>query len=99
MSSSPMKEAAMADMAFNQALLMQMMGGAPGMPGMPPMPFLPPGDGQDHVEMDQSDPNPHHLYNCAVCREFSCDHLQILSDHLAVDRTKLRESEVSLLIG
>ena len=49
--------------------------------------------------MDQSDPNPCHLFNCAVCREFSCDHLQILSDHLAVDRTKLRESEVSLLIG
>ena len=96
---SPMKEAQMADMAFNQALLMQMMGGAPGMPGMPPMPFLPAPDGHDQAEMDQTDPNPRFLYNCAVCREFSCDHLQALSDHLAVDRTKLRESEVSLLIG
>jgi AT-binding transcription factor 1 len=96
----------MADMAFNQALLMQMMGagnGPPGMPGhpMPPLPFLPsPADGgQDPADMDQADPNPRYLYNCAVCREFSCDHLQSLSDHLAVDRTKLRETEVSILIG
>ena len=109
LTSSPLKEAAMADMAFNQALLMQMMGaggGGPGVPGMqghpmPPMPFLPsPVDGgQDPTDMDQADPNPRYLYNCAVCREFSCDHLQSLSDHLAVDRTKLRETEVSILIG
>jgi len=106
LTSSPLKEAAMADMAFNQALLMQMMGagnGPPGMPGhpMPPLPFLPsPADGgQDPADMDQADPNPRYLYNCAVCREFSCDHLQSLSDHLAVDRTKLRETEVSILIG
>merc|ERR1719210_1635842 len=62
----------------------------PGFPGMP--------DQQDH-EAEQSDPNPTFLYNCAVCREFSCDHLQALSDHLAVDRTKLRENEVSIHIG
>jgi AT-binding transcription factor 1 len=109
LTSSPLKEAAMADMAFNQALLMQMMGagggpgGPPGLPGhpMPPLPFLPsPADGgQDPADMDQADPNPRYLYNCAVCREFSCDHLQSLSDHLAVDRTKLRETEVSILIG
>merc|ERR1711978_349141 len=55
----------------------------PGFPGMP--------DQQDH-ETEQSDPNPTFLYNCAVCREFSCDHLQALSDHLAVDRTKLCSS-------
>ena len=100
MTNSPMKEAAMADMAFNQALLMQMMGGGQGMPpGMPGLPFLPGQDGQDNPEMDQSDPNPKHLFNCAVCRDFSCDHLQSLSDHLAVDRTKLREQEVSVLIA
>ena len=107
---SPMKEAAMADMAFNQALLMQMMGGAgapPGFPGLPPgLPGLPgflpgqePGGQPDPTESEQPDPNPKFLYNCAVCREFSCDHLQALSDHLAIDRTKLRENEVSIQIG
>ena len=99
-SGSPMKEAAMADMAFNQALLMQMMGG--GMPGAPPPnPFLHPPDNPDANpgEADQVDPNPKFLYNCCVCKEFSCDALQNLSDHLAVDRTKLRETEVSIFIG
>ena len=108
MPGSPMKEAAMADMAFNQAILMQMMGGGmpPGMmPGMPPMPGLPflPGAGGDNqgdpMESEQPDPNPKFLYNCAVCREFSTDHLQALSDHLSIDRTKLRENEVSIQIG
>jgi AT-binding transcription factor 1 len=103
MPGSPMKEAAMADMAFNQALLMQMMGGQPGMPSMPPgfpgMPFPGMPDQQEQVEPEQADPNPTFLYNCAVCKEFSCDHLQALSDHLAIDRTKLRETEVSLHIG
>jgi AT-binding transcription factor 1 len=54
---------------------------------------------QQEQDAEQSDPNPNLLYNCAVCREFSCDHLQALSDHLAVDRTKLRETEVSIHIG
>ena len=91
---SPMKEAAMADMAFNQALLMQMMGaGGQGLPGLPGIPFLPPGGGPpgppgsmgeggpDQMDMDQADPNPRLLYNCAVCREFSCDHLQVINNN------------------
>ncbi len=94
---SPMKEAAMADMAFNQALLMQMMGaGGQGLPGLPGIPFLPPGGGPpgppgsmgeggpDQMDMDQADPNPRLLYNCAVCREFSCDHLQVKNTNYEV---------------
>ena len=100
---SPMKEAAMADMAFNQAILMQMMGGAPpGFPGMPPLPglpFLPTENQGDPMESEQPDPNPKFLYTCAVCRVFSTDSLQALSDHLSIDRTKLRENEVSIQIG
>ena len=102
---SPMKEAAMADMAFNQAILMQMMGGGgppPGFPGMPPMPglpFLPTENQGDPMESEQPDPNPQFLYSCAVCRVFSTDSLQALSDHLSIDRTKLRENEVSIQIG
>merc|ERR1719471_2486981 len=64
------------------------------------MPFGFPNENQgDPAEAEQADPNPKFLYNCAVCREFSCDHLQSLSDHLAIDRTKLRENEVSIQIG
>ena len=103
MPDSPMKEAAMADMAFNQALLMQMMGGAPpGFPGMPPMPgmpFLPTEPQGDPMESEKPDPNPQFLYTCAVCNVFSTDSLQALSDHLSIDRTKLRENEVSIQIG
>ena len=103
MPDSPMKEAAMADMAFNQALLMQMMGGAPpGFPGMPPMPgmpFMPTENQGDPMESEKPDPNPQFLYTCAVCNVFSTDSLQALSDHLSIDRTKLRENEVSIQIG
>ena len=101
LASSPMKEAAMADMAFNQALLMQMMGGGQGLPGLPPFLPSPATTGEDNggPDADATDPNPRYLYNCAVCRDFSCDALAALSDHLAVDRTKLREQEVSVLIA
>ena len=99
---SPMKEAAMADMAIGQALMMQqlMSGGGPGggLPGHPPNPFFPPQDNQEsNIDADQADPNPKFLYNCCICREFSCDSLQAMSEHLAVDRTKQRETEVSML--
>ena len=103
---SPMKEAAMADMAFNQAILMQMMGGGavpPGFPGMPPMPGMPFMPGQDHqgepMDSEKPDPNPKFLYTCAVCNNFHTDSLQALSEHLSIDRTKLRENEVSIQIG
>ena len=103
MPDSPMKEAAMADMAFNQAILMQMMGGAPpGFPGMPPMPgmpFLPNDNHPDPADSEKPDPNPQFLFTCAVCNVFSTDSLQALSDHLSIDRTKLRENEVSIQIG
>ena len=85
---------------------MQMMGGAPppgfpgmGPPGMPGLPFLPTENQGDPMESEQPDPNPQFLYNCAVCRVFSTDSLQALSDHLSIDRTKLRENEVSIQIG
>ena len=101
-------EAAMADIAYFQALMMQMMTGGQ-FPGGPLPPGLnPPGgpDGDSGLNPDSlepppepADPNPQFLFNCCVCRHFGSDGLEHLSQHLSQDRTKFREHEVSIVIA
>merc|ERR1711983_416003 len=75
-------EAAMADMAFLQALMMQMMTGGQ-FPG--PMPGLPSDGGAiNPLDMgvnpesmepppEPANPNPNFLFNCCVCQNFGTD--------------------------
>ncbi|XP_040568210.1 zinc finger homeobox protein 3 [Lepeophtheirus salmonis] len=97
-------EAAMADLAYFQAVMMQMMTGGQ----FPPGPVPPEFSGSPNSPMNEeamepppepADPNPKYLYTCCVCREFGADNLELLSQHLTLDRTKTREHEVSLVIG
>jgi AT-binding transcription factor 1 len=45
------------------------------------------------------DPNPRSLFNCCVCQEFGCDALEVMSQHLTLDRSNMREHEVAIIIG
>ena len=108
-------EAAMADMAYLQALMMQMMTGGQFPPGPLPTEFNlsppanPPGppsldNGLNPEAMEPppepADPNPRFLFNCCVCKVFSCDSLETLSQHLTLDRSRSRsEEEVSVVIA
>ena len=119
-------EAAMADMAYLQALMMQMMTGGQFPPGPLPSEFNlsppngPPGGGNPALaaaaaaaNMDNglnpeamepppepADPNPPMLFNCCVCKEFYCDALEALSQHLTLDRSRSRnEEEVSVVMA
>lgn len=97
-------EAALADMAYNQALLIQMMTGGqlPGHAG--------PAEMAVHSDMglnpetmepppEPADPDPQKTYHCCVCNLFSSDSLEDLGRHLAQDRTRLREQEILALIA
>jgi AT-binding transcription factor 1 len=120
-------EAALADLAFNQAVLAQLMAGGQ-LPGqhLPPLPS-PLGQDFNFAAMaaamassgspghpsglpdlaelageppsDAKDPNPRHIFTCCVCRCYSCDNIDDLSQHLAQDRSRTRENEVSIVIG
>ena len=123
-------EAAMADMAYLQALMMQMMTGGQFPPGPHPGEFnlSPPGaagnannsaggggngsgvGGGSNVDNglnpeamepppEPAEPNPRSLFNCCVCKEFSCDAMESMSQHLTMDRTRMREDEVSVVIA
>ena len=127
-------EAAMADLAFNQAVLAQLMGGGAGLPkpptglpspaaptlpggefnfaaalaaaaggaGLPGLPPLIPINGQDDSHEpppEPTDQNPKCIYTCCVCRVYSCDNLDDLSNHLSEDRSHTRENEVSMVIA
>lgn len=116
-------EAAMADLAYLQALMMQMISGAPFPPGNLPPDFcgalpssqgfagvLPIGLPNQPVDLginpESLDPppepahqNPSHLFNCCICRDFTCDSVESMSHHLTVDRTRARENEVSVIIN
>ena len=103
-------EAAMADMAYLQALMMQMMTGGQFPPGPLPNEFNIPGNNNqnDHGLNPESmepppepaEPNPQYLFNCCVCKVFSCDNLESLSQHLTLDRSRSRsEDEVSVVIA
>ena len=45
------------------------------------------------------EPNPQHLFTCCVCRNFGCDTLDDLTQHLSLDRSRTRENEVSIVMG
>ena len=112
-------EAAMADLAYIQAVMMQMMTGGqfppgphpPEFPGIPPLgsgnlpsPGLLGADSGISPETLEPPPepaneNPKYLFNCCVCREFGCDTMESMSQHLTADRTRGREHEVSIVIG
>lgn len=102
----PHSEAALADMAYNQALIIQLMTGgqlpahmtatAPDLSatmdmGLNPETMEPP--------PEPADPNPEYLFQCCVCNVFASDMLDALSHHLAADRTKIREQEILAIVA
>lgn len=99
----PHTEAALADMAYNQALLIQMMTGGQMPPHIPPelAPHMDMGLNPETMEPppEPAEPNPEHLFHCCVCNVFSTDSLEALSHHLAADRTKIREQEILALVA
>ncbi|KAG5895247.1 hypothetical protein JTB14_036402 [Gonioctena quinquepunctata] len=97
-------EAALADMAYNQALLIQMMTGGqlPGHGG--------PADMSAHSDLglnpetmepppEPADPDPEKTYQCCVCNIFQTDSLEDLVRHLSHDRTRLREQEILAVVA
>ncbi|TGZ57401.1 Uncharacterized protein DBV15_05794, partial [Temnothorax longispinosus] len=101
-------EAALADLAYNQAVLMTMMTGGQ-MPQFPPeligsiasaaaMSNLGGDVGLSPDSMEPppepADQDPNHLYQCCICNNFATDSLEALSHHLAVDRTRTREGDI-----
>lgn len=97
-------EAALADMAYNQALLIQMMTGGqlPGHAG--------PAEMATHSDMglnpetmepppEPADPDPEKTFQCCVCNFFATDNLEELGRHLAQDRTRLREQEILAVVA
>lgn len=99
----PHTEAALADMAYNQALLIQMMTGGQLPPHIPPelAPHMDMGLNPDTMEPppEPADPNPDHLFQCCVCNVFASDSLEQLSHHLSADRTKIREQEILAVVA
>ncbi|PSN40320.1 hypothetical protein C0J52_24543 [Blattella germanica] len=99
----PHTEAALADMAYNQALLIQMMTGGQLPPHIPPelAPHMDMGLNPETMEPppEPADPNPSHLFHCCVCNVFSTDSLEALSHHLSADRTKIREQEILAVVA
>ncbi|KAK8752559.1 hypothetical protein OTU49_006167, partial [Cherax quadricarinatus] len=118
-------EAALADLAYNQALLIQMMSGGQLPPGGPMGPGVPPGHGGPlghggppghgehpgpHFDLglnpeslepppEPVPPNPRHAFTCCVCSVFSTDSLEQLTLHLQLDRSKINENEVLLVVA
>lgn len=107
-------EAALADMAYNQALLIQMMTGGQLPPQLPPelmggiasigaMGNLGGDIGLSPDSMEPppepADPDPTHLYHCCVCNNFGTDSLEALGHHLGADRTRTREGEILVVVA
>ena len=96
-------EAALADMAYNQALLIQMMTGGHIPPHIPPemAPHMDLGLNPETMEPppEPPEPNPSHLFQCCVCSVHHTDSLEGLSHHLSLDRTKTREQEILVLVA
>lgn len=108
----PTAEAALADMAYSQALMIQLMtGGAMPSTGAANMavnsgtselpPHLDLGLNPEAMEPppEPADPEPSFLYSCLVCGCFHTDNLEQLGLHLAQDRTRSREQDVLSLIN
>ncbi|XP_058799739.1 zinc finger homeobox protein 4, partial [Phymastichus coffea] len=102
-------EAALADMAYNQAILIQMITGGQLPPHIPSDIIGGIGNANTLINIgsdvglspetmepppEPSDPNPSNLYHCCICNNFSTDSIEELGLHLASDRTKNRESEI-----
>ncbi|KAI8426506.1 hypothetical protein MSG28_005320 [Choristoneura fumiferana] len=97
----PNPEAALADMAYNQALMIQLMTGGPG-PSPPELgAHLDVGLNPDAMEPppEPADPEPERTFHCCICNCFSTDSLEALGHHLAQDRTKIREQEILALVA
>lgn len=97
-------EAALADMAYNQALLIQMMTGGQ-LPG-----HGSPAEMASHSDLglnpetmepppEPADLDPELTYQCCVCNIFTTDSLEELGRHLAQDRTRLREQEILAVVA
>ena len=111
----PPPEVAMADLAYNQALLIQMIsGGGPMGANMAGNPLGGPGAPPDHMgphfdlginpealepPPEPVPPNPRAVYTCCVCSNFNTDSLEQLNLHLQFDRSKLNENEVLLIVA
>lgn len=99
----PHTEAALADMAYNQALLIQMMTGGQLPPHVAPelAPHMDMGLNPETMEPppEPADPDPDRLFQCCVCNIFSTDSLEQLSHHLSTDRTKSREQEILAVVA
>lgn len=99
----PHSEAALADMAYNHALIIQLMTGGQLPPHVAPelSPNLDMGLNPETMEPppEPADPNPDHLFQCCVCNIFTTDSLEALSHHLAADRTKIREQEILAIVA
>ena len=120
-SDSLQPEAALADMAYNHALLMMasqhqqqramaavMQSQARSPNSFPPGSLCSPG-GQPTVDLEHPDPSlrldaiPYddscHVFHCCICTTFTCDSIEILSQHIQKDRTRIREDEVLMAVG
>ncbi|XP_063925866.1 zinc finger homeobox protein 3 isoform X4 [Zophobas morio] len=93
-------EAALADMAYNQALLIQMMTGGQ-LPGPDMSAHSDLGLNPETMEPppEPADPDPDRTYQCCVCNIFSSDSLEELGRHLGQDRTRLREQEILAVVA
>lgn len=102
-------EAALADMAYSQALLFQMITGGHLSSQTTSETFsntanltsslnteIDSGLSPDSMDPppEPSDPDPTHLYQCCVCNNFSTDSVDDLRVHLTLDRAKICEEEM-----
>ncbi|RWS27490.1 Zinc finger homeobox protein 4-like protein, partial [Leptotrombidium deliense] len=65
--------------------------------------------GQPIVDLEHPDPSlrfdsvPYdencRLFQCCVCTTYTCDTIEALSQHIQIDRTRLREDEVLMAVG
>lgn len=113
-SSNNTPEAALADMAYNQAVMimqqqqrraMAMMQG--GSPQGSKSPFGAPNPPM--IDMEHPDPSFRYdsvpydehsrTYQCCVCTVHTCDSVEALSQHIQSDRTRIREDEVTMSMG
>ncbi|KAK2725859.1 zinc finger homeobox protein 3-like isoform X2 [Artemia franciscana] len=105
-------EAALADLAYSQALLFQMMAGN-ALPTQqqgiltpefnPMLPHLQGDTGLNPETMEPPpepmEPNPQQPFQCLVCGIFGCEQTDILTAHVTADRSRLREHEAVMFIG
>eukprot|EP00094_Tigriopus_californicus_P012214 TCALIF_11805-PA protein Name:"Similar to ZFHX3 Zinc finger homeobox protein 3 (Homo sapiens)" AED:0.08 eAED:0.10 QI:0/0/0/0.75/1/1/4/0/2625 len=99
-------EAALADMAYLQAVMMQLVNSGYAFGSRPPFgnierPCIPPMNMNPGSETftEPEDPNPSTLFSCCICRDFGCESFDQLSQHLTQDRSKGGEMEVSIFLA